>query len=303
MRHRGRPHRRIQASPRPCPRGGRASTGPLRRPSARAGDGGAPARPRPRLGRGDRGRRAGSLHPCPRHRSALHPLHVRHDWDAEGRRPGQRRSCGRPPLEHGGHLRHASRRGVLGGVRPRLGGRTLLHRLRTPPGRLYHGSLRGKAGRNARPRRVLARDRGAPSQGPLHRPDGLSRDQEGRSGRHLPRRPRSRRVRLSVPGGRAPRPRYVPLGIAAPRRVRDRPLVADRERLADGGELHRDRAAARESRVAVEAGARLRHPHPRRGRHGDRRSTEKGRSRSGFRCLPGRCRRYGARTTASSIRT
>jgi propionyl-CoA synthetase len=94
------------------------------------------------------------------------------------------------------------------------------------------------------------------------------------SGRHLPRRPRSHRVRLSVSGGRAPRPRYVPLGIAAPGRARDRPLVADRERLADGGELHGYRAAARESRVAVEAGARLRHPHPRRGRDGARRRPE-----------------------------
>ena len=84
------------------------------------------------------------------------------------------------------HLRRRARRGVLGGLRRRLGGRPLLHRLRAAVRRLHHDPLRGQAGRHARRRRVLARHRRA-----------------RRASRCSPRRPRSapsrRRTRRQAP--------------------------------------------------------------------------------------------------------
>ena len=63
-------------------------------------------------------------HPCVRrrrHRPALHPLHVGHDREAEGRRARQRRARRGAALEPAQHLRHPSRRGVLGGVATSVG--------------------------------------------------------------------------------------------------------------------------------------------------------------------------------------
>ena len=70
--------------------------------------------------------------------------------EAEGRRPRQRRPRGRPALEHGEHLRHASRRGVLGGVGRRLG-RSATPTSSTP--RCWPGAPRSstRASRSARP--------------------------------------------------------------------------------------------------------------------------------------------------------
>ena len=70
----------------------------LQRPQARRGAG---AGPRPGLGRGDRGRRAGRLRAGRRDRSALHPLHQRHHRAAQGHRPRQRRPRGRAQVQHG----------------------------------------------------------------------------------------------------------------------------------------------------------------------------------------------------------
>ena len=68
---------------------------------------------------------------------------------AQGRRPRQRRPRGRAALEHGEHLRHRARRGVLGGLRHRLGGRAFLHRLRPAAGRVHHACCT-RASRSAR---------------------------------------------------------------------------------------------------------------------------------------------------------
>ena len=78
---------------------------------------------------------------CRGHRPALHPVHVRHHREAEGCRPRQRGPRRRAALEHGQHLRHQARRGVLGRVRHRLGGRAFLHRLRAAAGGLHHGAV------------------------------------------------------------------------------------------------------------------------------------------------------------------
>ena len=86
------------------------------------------------------------------HRPALHPLHVRHHRQAEGRRPRQRRPRGRAALVDAERLRRRPGRGVLGRLRRRLGRRPLLHRLRAAAGRLHHGPVRGQAGGHARTR-------------------------------------------------------------------------------------------------------------------------------------------------------
>ena len=49
---------------------------------------------------------------------------------AQGHRPRQRRAPGRAQLDDEEHLRRRAGRGVLGGLRRRLGGRSLVHRLR-----------------------------------------------------------------------------------------------------------------------------------------------------------------------------
>ena len=86
--------------------------------------------PRPDLGRRDRRRRAGRVRAGRGDRSALHPLHLRHHREAEGRGAGQRRARGRAALVDGERLRDRAGRRLLGGLRRRLGGRPLLHRLR-----------------------------------------------------------------------------------------------------------------------------------------------------------------------------
>ncbi len=118
--------------------------------------------------------------PVARHRSALHPLHVGHDRTAERRGARQWRPHGRAEMVDAESLRRRARRGVLGGVRHRLGGRPQLHRLRAAVPRLHHDPLRGQAGRHAGCRRVLARDLRARLRRHVHRADGVPRDQEGR---------------------------------------------------------------------------------------------------------------------------
>ena len=92
-------------------------------------------------------------------RSALHPLHLGHDRPAQGRRARQRRPRRGARVEHAERLRRAPGRGLLGGLRRRLGRRALLHRLRAAARRRDDDPVRGQAGRHARRGRVLARDR------------------------------------------------------------------------------------------------------------------------------------------------
>ena len=96
----------------------RASMAAAREPGLERGHGRRDAVRRLRQRRGDR--------------SALHPLHLRHDRHSQGRRARQWRPSGGAEMVDEEHLRGRSRRGLLGGVRRRLGGRPLLHRLRAP---------------------------------------------------------------------------------------------------------------------------------------------------------------------------
>ena len=103
---------------------------------------------RSRLAGGDDPGRAGSVRFRGGHRPAVHPLHLGHDRRAEGNRPRQRRPCRRACLVDEARLRRRSRRGLLGGLRRRLGRRPLLHRLRAALARLHDGAVRRQAGRH-----------------------------------------------------------------------------------------------------------------------------------------------------------
>ena len=150
----------------------------------------------------------------------------------------------------------------LGRVRRRLGGRALLHRLRASAARLHDHHVRGQAGRHARPGRVLAGDRRPRRRTLFTAPTAIRaikrEDPDGE-----PRRPlRPRAFGTLFLAGERLDPDTLPLGAAHPRPPGDRPLVADRERLADRRQLPRASSAADQARLADEARARLRHPHP-----------------------------------------
>ena len=110
-------------------------------------------------------------------RPALHPVHVGHDGPAQGRGSRQRRASRGAQLDDAEHLRGRPRRGVLGGLRHRLGCRSLVHCLCAPDPRQHDPAVRGQARRHARRRRVLADHLAAQGRLSLHRADGLSRHQ------------------------------------------------------------------------------------------------------------------------------
>ena len=195
----------------------------------------------------------------------------------------------------------ASRRGVLGGLRRRLGGRPLLHRLRAAADRRDDRPLRGQARRHARPGRVLARDRAARGR----RRCSPRRRRSARSARRIPRPALlggrdAAAPAHAVPGRRAPRPRHLRLGDAPAAAARDRPLVADRDGLADRRELPRPRAAAGQARLADPARARADASRSSTPTAASSRAASRARSSSGCRCRPARCRRSGTTTSASS---
>ena len=212
LRHRDEPGGGVQADPGPGDRAVSAQAALVRGAATAAGEGAARRRARPRLGGADGGRAARGLRPGRRDRSALHPVHVGHHREAQGRRPRQRRACRRAALEHAARLRHPARGRVLGRLRHRVGGRALLHRVRAAAGRVHHGSVRGQAGGDAGRGGLLAGHRGPPGQGPVHRPDRVPGDQEGGPGGQVRARPGPVEPALSVPGRGAARPGDLPVG-------------------------------------------------------------------------------------------
>ena len=266
LRHRARPHRQLQAAARRGDRARRAQAAApasiLQRPQAEAA---LIAGPRPRLGerrratpsaRGTQGRTA-----C--RSPATDPLYILYTsgttGQPEGRGARQRRPHGRAQMVDEEPLRRRARRGVLGGLRRRLGGRPLLHRLRAAAARLHHDPVRGQAGRHARRRRVLARDRRARRGRAVHRADRVPRHQEGGpAGRAASRNTTCRNsARCSWPASApTPTPSSGPRSMLE--RAGDRSLVADRDRLGDRRQSGRPRAAAGQARLADGADAGLR---------------------------------------------
>ena len=109
-------------------------------------------------------------------------------------------------------LRHRAGRGVVGGLRHRLGGRPQLHRLCAAVPWLHDDPLRGQAGRHAGRRRVLARHRRARRRRDVHRADRVPRHQEGRPAGQAVRQIRSDEIPHAVPRRRARRSRHHRLG-------------------------------------------------------------------------------------------
>jgi propionyl-CoA synthetase len=185
-----------------------------------------------------------------RDRSALHPLYLGHHGQAEGRGARHRR------------LRSS-----------RCAGRCSTC---TAPSRARcTGRRRTSAGWSAIPTSSTGRccaaappccTRASPSARPMPRRSGASSSAPRASRCCSPRRPRSarssartRRARFlrahdlaqparAVPRRRARRPRHRAMGRGAAAAAGRRPLVADRDRLAHGGELPRHRGAAGQAR-------------------------------------------------------
>ena len=166
--------------------------------------------------------------------------------------------------------------------------------------RRHDDPLRGQAGRHAGRRRLLAGDRRPRCRGPVHRADRDPRDQEGGPRGRAHRAARPVVAAPPLPGRRAARPRDLPLGVRAPRHPGDRPLVADRDGLADRRQPARARADADQGRLADRPGAGVRRGRPRREGRAGRGRAPRARSASACRCRRARCRRSGRTTIGSS---
>ena len=150
--------------------------------------------------RQDLGLRAG-----PRHRSALHSLHVGNDGHPQRRGARQWRPSRRAEMVDAKSLRRQPRRDLVVRLRHRLGGRPLLHRLCPALPRRDIDHVRGQAGRHARRRRLLAGHFRAQSGGVVHRTDRLPRHQEGRSRRQTDPEIRPLQIPHAVSGRRTRR--------------------------------------------------------------------------------------------------
>jgi propionyl-CoA synthetase len=235
----------------------------------------APPGARSRLARTDGARPSRAVRPGAGHRSAVHPLHLGNDRSPQGSGARQRRACGRAALVHAARVRHGPRGGVLGRERRGVGGRAFLHRLCPPAAGMHDDHPRRKAGGDAGRRRVLAGDPGTQGQRPVHGADRHPRHQEGRSAGPLLQAVRHLVAAGVVPGGRASRPRHLPLGARPAPAPRRRSLVADGDRVARGCQLFGDRTAPGQAGLSHQAGPRLhggdrrrRREHPPAGKEG-----------------------------------
>ena len=107
-------------------------------------------------------------------------------------------------------------------------------------------------------------------------------------------------LRVPLPRGRAARPGDLPLGVRPARHPGDRPLVADRDRLAHRRQPGGHRAAADQARLAHPAAARLGRAGARRLRTADHRRHRRRDRRQAADAARRRCRRCGTTTSASS---
>ncbi len=136
------------------------------------------------------------------------------------------------------------------GLRHRLGGRPLLHRLRAAAPRLHVDPLRGQAGRHARRRRLLARHRRArrASRCSPRRPPSAPSRRKTPTGKLIAKYDLSKFRTLFLAGERADPP-TIAMGRGDAEGAGDRPLVADRDRLVHRRQSGGPRRAAGEARL------------------------------------------------------
>ena len=113
--------------------------------SALPGRGGTHRGPRHRVERFSQRRNACGLRSPRRHGPPIYPLYLGHDRRAQGRGAGQRRPPGGAQMVDAKRVRRVAGRGVLGGVRRRLGSGAFLHHLCAADSWLHHHPLRGQA--------------------------------------------------------------------------------------------------------------------------------------------------------------
>ncbi len=290
--------RRRVAAPVRQPAAARGHQGPRPRPGLRAH-----ARPRPRL---RRAAYAPPRHPGPGDLGrvdapVVHPLHLGHDREAQGRAARHRRLRGRAGRVDAPHLRRAPGRDLLLDLGHRLGRRPLVHRLRPAAERHGHRGLRGHADPSGSGH--LVEDRaGPPRERHVHRADGAARAEEAGPG--VPRQVRPRVAAPPVPRRRAARRADGALDRRGAGQADLRPLLADRDRLGHPRAGARGRAAAGQVRQPELRGLRLRRPAPPRSHRRGGRAQREGRGvHRAAAAAPDACRRCGARTTASSTPT
>ena len=304
LRHRRRARRALQAAARRGDQARQAQAADLPDPAAPAMRGDADGRPRPRLAQdlGARGQlrqdlrmRAGR-----RHRSALHPLHLRHHRHPERRGARQWRPHGRAQMVDAKSLRRQAGRGLVVAPPTSAGwsATPTSSMRRCSTAHLDH--VRGQAGRHARRRRLLARLRRPRRGGAVHRADRVPRHQEGRPGRaSCSSNTTCRKFRTLFLAGERADPPTIQWAEEHAESAGDRPLVADRDRLVHRRQSGGPRRAAGEIRLGLRADAGLR-----RSTSSTRpaircRPTRSARSWSSCRCRRPISRRCGSRTTAS----
>ena len=236
-----------------------------------------------------------------RHRSALHPLHLRHDRHSERRGARQWRPHGRAEMVDAVSLRHRARRSVVVGLRHRLGGRPLatlsMRRCCTAARRSST-----KASRSARPMpaRSGASSPSTASVSLFTAPTAFRAiKKEDPKANSSPKYDLSKFRTLFLAGERAD-PADHRMGGGDAQGAGDRPLVADRNRLVHRRQPGRPRHAAGQARLAAV-------PMPGYAMRYRRRGSEAGRSREQDRLDRGEaaaaagaaCRRCGSRTSAS----
>ena len=177
-------------------------------------------------------------------RAFLHPLHLRHHRQAQGRAARHRRLCRGAGRVDEAHLHRLRGRDHVLHLGHRLGGRAQLHHLRPADRRHGDGHVRRHADPSRR-RHLVADRREVQGQRDVLGADRDARAEEAGSG--LPAQVRPVEPQAPVPRRRAARPADPRVDHGRTQAAGDRQLLADRNRLADA--VHRARRRGHQDQV------------------------------------------------------